>query len=168
VLLPASASDWSDARWRAVLTHELAHIRRGDWIIHLLAEVTCAAYWFHPLFWMARNGLCRDSEHAADDIVLSQGTSGTDHAAHLLAIVRAARAPVRAWSPTVAMARASHLERRVSALLDGSANRATVTQRIAIVAVAIADSGLPHRERRGVREHRDSNNKSSGDRVARN
>ena len=33
VVLPRSANHWTDARVRAVLVHELAHVRRGDWLI---------------------------------------------------------------------------------------------------------------------------------------
>jgi beta-lactamase regulating signal transducer with metallopeptidase domain len=39
ILLPAAAREWTDDRLRIVLTHELAHVRRGDWIAHLAAEV---------------------------------------------------------------------------------------------------------------------------------
>jgi len=46
VMLPASAAGWSDDRTRAVLAHELAHVRRGDWFVHMLAELCCAIYWF--------------------------------------------------------------------------------------------------------------------------
>jgi TonB family protein len=127
VMLPASAANWSDDRARAVLAHELAHVRRGDWIVHVLAELCCAIYWFHPLFWIAKSALCRESEHAADDEVIGLGVNGGDYAAHLLEIVRAAQAPVRVWSPTVAMARPSHLQRRFTALLNAYANRGPVT-----------------------------------------
>src|ERR1043166_6773906 len=57
VLLPACATTWSDARLRSVLAHELAHIRRGDWLTHVLTEIACAVYWFHPLFWLAQRRL---------------------------------------------------------------------------------------------------------------
>jgi TonB family protein len=137
VMLPASAAGWSDDRTRAVLAHELAHVRRGDWMVHVLAELCCAIYWFHPLFWIAKSRLCRESEQAADDEVLGLGVNGGDYAAHLLAIVRAAQAPSRAWSPTVAMARPSHLQRRFTALLNACANRGAVTWRKAAAAVGI-------------------------------
>ena len=38
VILPATAGAWSDERARVVLTHELAHIRRGDWIVQLVGR----------------------------------------------------------------------------------------------------------------------------------
>jgi TonB family protein len=137
VLLPACADDWSDDRTRAVLAHEMAHIGRGDWIVHVLAELACAVYWFNPLFWIAKNRLCRESEHAADDVVLGLGVDGSEYATHLLDIVRAAQAPLAAWATTVAMARPSHLERRFAALLNAYANRGTATRRTLAVALAV-------------------------------
>ncbi|HLG58600.1 MAG TPA: M56 family metallopeptidase [Vicinamibacterales bacterium] len=142
ILLPDAARDWSDERVWAVLAHEMGHVRRGDWTTHLLAEIVCAIYWFHPLFWLGRSCLGRDSEQAADDIVLGLGANGADYASHLLAIVRAAgRRPTR-LTPTVAMARRSDLERRVAALLSGFVNRSRVTRghliAIAVVAIVIA------------------------------
>jgi TonB family protein len=145
VLLPEAASDWSDDRLRAVLAHELAHVQRGDWLVHLLAELVCAVYWFHPLIWSARNQMRRQSERAADDLVLTLGTSGTDYASHLLAILREAQS--RPPASAVAMgsnheAGSSHLERRVAALLDVLVNRATMSRAraiaIALVAFAMA------------------------------
>src|SRR5436190_1437284 len=52
VLLPADALDWPLDRIRIVLAHELAHVRRGDWIVQLAVEVLCAAYWFNLLVWL--------------------------------------------------------------------------------------------------------------------
>jgi len=35
VILPRTAQDWSADRIRVVLAHELAHIKRGDWLINM-------------------------------------------------------------------------------------------------------------------------------------
>ncbi|HET9271116.1 MAG TPA: M56 family metallopeptidase, partial [Vicinamibacterales bacterium] len=141
LLLPPSADAWSDERLRAVCAHEMAHIARGDWLVHLMAEIVCRIYWFHPLLWMARTRLGRESEQAADDMVLGLGTSGADYASHLLEIVRAAQ-PERTPAATVAMARTSGLERRITMLLDGLVNRARLSRRraaaIGISAGAVA------------------------------
>ena len=75
-LLPATSPTWPDERLWAVCAHEMAHIARGDWVAHLLAEIACRIYWFNPLFWLARNSLGRESERAADDIVIGLGASG--------------------------------------------------------------------------------------------
>ncbi|MGQ0733183.1 MAG: M56 family metallopeptidase [Acidobacteriota bacterium] len=45
VLLPASASQWSATRRRAVLLHELALVARRDPGVLALAQAACALYW---------------------------------------------------------------------------------------------------------------------------
>lgn len=139
ILLPDASESWPDERVWAVCAHEIAHISRGDWMVHLLAEVACRIYWFHPLFWLARNRLGRESERAADDVVIGLGANGADYASHLIEIVRASRSDI-GLTPTVAMARPSDLEHRVAALLSALVNRARLTRSraIAVLAAAIA------------------------------
>jgi bla regulator protein blaR1 len=140
ILLPAASRDWPDERVWAVCAHEMAHISRGDWIAHLLAEIACRIYWFNPLFWSTRNRVGHESERAADDVVIGLGASGAEYASHLIDIVRAAR-PDDGLAPAVAMARlprfgrasrGSSLEGRVAALLSGLVNRARLSRRAAI------------------------------------
>ena len=69
VVLPSSAARWSAQRVRAVLMHELAHIRRGDYVASLLRDAVCAFYWFHPLVWWAAKEMDEDREEASDDAV---------------------------------------------------------------------------------------------------
>ena len=52
VLLSDEARGWTEGRLRAVLLHELAHVRRRDWLSHRMADAVCALYWFHPLVWL--------------------------------------------------------------------------------------------------------------------
>jgi TonB family protein len=136
VLLPASAATWTDERLRAVFSHELAHIRRRDWWLHLLAEGLCAIYWFDPLFWLAKRQLHREAERAADDVVLSIGIDGHDYATHLLEIVRGSRR--LSPTPTIAMARAADLPARIASLLRASTNRRVVARTNVLGAAAIA------------------------------
>ena len=53
VVIPATAATWPAERVRAVLSHELAHVRRRDWSIQVLAEPFRCVYWFNPLVWIA-------------------------------------------------------------------------------------------------------------------
>jgi TonB family protein len=142
ILLPETSASWSDERLWAVCAHEMAHIGRGDWVAHLLAEIACRIYWFNPLFWTARNSLGRESERAADDVVIGLGASGADYASHLIEIVRAAQSRA-GLAPTVAMARGSGLERRIAALLSGIVNRTRLTRgrALAILAGTIVIAG---------------------------
>jgi len=131
VLLPASVGEWSRERVRVVLAHELAHVARADWIVHVIAQLVCAIYWFHPLFWTAERALGREGEQAADDRALALGLDASQYAQQLIAIVRASRTLVSAHAPVVGMARAAHLERRVAALLRPHANRTHIARRTA-------------------------------------
>lgn len=54
----------------AVLAHELAHIRRADWLFLALSRVAVALFWFNPLVWIAARELERLSEQAVDEAVV--------------------------------------------------------------------------------------------------
>ncbi len=122
VVLPEDAEGWSVEQRRAVLTHELGHVKRHDCLTQALAQVACAVYWFHPLAWVAAWRLRVERERACDDLVLRAGASGPDYADHLLQLARGARAAAGpAWA--LAMARPSQLEGRLLAILDPSLDR---------------------------------------------
>ena len=139
IILPRNAQGWPDARIRVVLAHELAHIKRGDWLIQMLAEIARAGYWFNPVMWIACRRLRQESEQATDDVVLHAGIDGSEYAVHLLELARAF-SHRRPWLPAPAIARPSSLERRVSAMLNERTNRAptTRTARLGIVAALSA------------------------------
>ena len=136
VLLPHAAHEWPAMRRREVLTHELAHVERGDYAARLLAALVCAIHWFNPLAWMAARRLRDEQELACDDVVLAGGAEPSDYAAHLLAVARSFRVPSLAvGNATVAMARPSQLSDRLLAMLDGSRRHAPAprTMRLAWV-----------------------------------
>jgi beta-lactamase regulating signal transducer with metallopeptidase domain len=118
VLLPADAESWPLDRRRVVLAHELAHAARGDYLTQLVACAACAVYWFHPLVWVAARRLRLESERACDDQVLARGVSGVDYAAHLLDVARLSRGLRLGGGVAIGMARPSHLEGRLLAVLD--------------------------------------------------
>jgi beta-lactamase regulating signal transducer with metallopeptidase domain len=123
IILPAAAADWSEERARVVLSHELAHIRRGDWIVQMAAELLRGVYWFNPVLWMVCRRLRLESEHACDDEVMNRGVEGRDYASHLIDLAKALNRQRHTWFPAPAMARPSSLERRVRAMLNDRLNR---------------------------------------------
>ena len=134
IILPSSATHWSDERMRIVLWHELAHIQRHDWLAQMMAETVRAIYWFNPLIWIASRRLRLESEQACDDAVLARGIDGADYATVLLNLARDLKHRHN-WLPAPAMARRSSLNRRVSAMLNAEVNRNPLsrTSRIAVV-----------------------------------
>ncbi len=115
--LPARCPEWSEARRREVLTHELAHIRRNDCLTEILCQAACALQWWNPLVWWAVARLRAERENACDDIVLLEGTSGVDYAETILNACREVRRPfLLATAP--GMAEGSRLETRLKRILD--------------------------------------------------
>src|SRR5206468_6225239 len=137
VMLPRAAQLWSADRIHVVLAHELAHIKRSDWAIHMTGELVRAVYWFNPLVWVACTRLRQESEHATDDAVLNQGVTGSDYAGHLLNLARALSESRRIWLPAPAIARPSSLERRVHAMLNDRKNRAPATRIARLMTFAV-------------------------------
>lgn len=135
IVLPRTAESWSDDRRRAVLFHELAHIKRHDLIGHTLGRIACALYWFHPLVWTAAKKLRAESERACDDLVLTCGARPSEYAQHLLDMVTSVR---RHGAPVMAMpmARKKEFEGRMLAILDPAIRRAAPGRAQALTVIA--------------------------------
>ncbi|MFB3112966.1 MAG: M56 family metallopeptidase, partial [Gemmatimonadales bacterium] len=127
VLFPREAAAWPFMRRRDVLLHELAHVRRNDFMLQLIARYTCAVYWFNPLVWLAARQLRLERERACDDTVLNAGARPSEYANHLLEIARSLKASQSTAFATVAMARPSQLTGRLLDVLDDTRNRRAVS-----------------------------------------
>ena len=136
VLLPAESGTWSDDRLHAVLCHELAHVRRHDWVVQMLAEAARAIGWCHPLMAIACRRLRRESEHACDDAVLGLGVPASSYASHLLALAQTSRA-ARLSAMALPMARPSTLERRIAAMLIQGTDRRALSRRAVVATAAL-------------------------------
>ena len=136
ILLPATALHWSDDRIRIVLRHEIAHIRRHDWSVQLVAEFVHAVHWFNPLAWIARHRLRDASEQACDDEVIASGVDPAAYATHLLQLARLFTSGRGPWAAVPAMAQPCSLERRITAMLSPCVNR-TPASRAARLATAL-------------------------------
>jgi beta-lactamase regulating signal transducer with metallopeptidase domain/biopolymer transport protein ExbD len=137
LLLPAEAADWPEERRRVVLLHELAHIKRWDWLTQMLAQVACALHWFNPLIWYAARRMKLEREQACDDLVLASGSKPSEYASELLQFAnRLQSGPLTALA-AVPMARPSSLEGRLLAILDGKRRRNTLTLTVLGVGFAL-------------------------------
>lgn len=68
VLVPVSAlAGLTPEQLRAVLAHELAHVRRHDYLVNLLQTAVETLLFFHPGVWWLGRTLRREREHACDD-----------------------------------------------------------------------------------------------------
>lgn len=121
ILLPLDAWELSAAKSRVGLLHELAHVRRNDWLTWVVVEAAWAILWFHPLAWICRNRARIELERACDDVVLASGAPPVAYASVLVDVARSVRAtPSTAAIP---MARPSALRDRVENILGSTASR---------------------------------------------
>lgn len=135
VMLPLRAEAWPLERQRAVLLHELAHVRRFDALGLVLAQLACAVYWFHPLVWLALRQMNLARECACDEMAIGNGVPRIRYASLLVQIARGLRqrAPAPGLLP---MAHRSQLRRRLKIILDGGAG-ATVGRGLASLVIAL-------------------------------
>ncbi len=77
ILLPTAWREWNSEQLRAVLAHELAHIRHRDYLAILGAELSRSLYFYHPLIhWLvARLRLEQELSADATAATISGGTA---------------------------------------------------------------------------------------------
>ena len=126
---------WTDEELRRALVHELEHIRRADWPVHVWARIVCALYWFHPMVWVAWRRLRLEAERSCDDSVL-QFAEQTAYADQLVMLARRARPSA---APLLSMADRSDLSARIAAVLDETQARGRlgVSRGAAVIVTAV-------------------------------
>jgi TonB family protein len=144
VLLPGESAEWSEERRRVVLLHELIHIKRLDALFCLIAQLSCAAYWFHPLAWLALARFRREQEQSCDDAVVIAGTKQSAYAEHLVELAKGLSAARPMFPAALSMADNCNLEQRVHALLDPLRKRRALNGRVCLAVLsAVAACVIP-------------------------
>ncbi|HWQ92521.1 MAG TPA: M56 family metallopeptidase, partial [Clostridia bacterium] len=110
----------SPVQLRSVLLHELVHLRRGDVFANCFQALLQAAYWWHPLLWLANARMRRVREEAVDDaVVLALRGEGEAYAATLLEVAKLALQRSLATLGLVGILESrSFLRQRVERLLE--------------------------------------------------
>jgi bla regulator protein blaR1 len=120
ILMPVCAvTGLSPEAIEAVLAHELAHIRRHDYLVNLIQTAAETLLFYHPAVWWVSRRIRIERENCCDDLaVVTTGDSrGYVRALVVLEEIRAPR--LAAPSPAVAADGAS-LWRRVARLMPAS------------------------------------------------
>ncbi len=85
ILLPAGAIAQAPPEYiEAVLRHELAHIRRNDFLISILQNLVEVAFYFNPFVWWISGQIRKEREHCCDDLVLAYSCKPQTYARALL------------------------------------------------------------------------------------
>ena len=87
ILLPASAmTGLTTEQLEALLAHELAHVRRHDYLINLLQTVVETLLFYHPAVWWVSHRIRLEREHCCDDLAVQVCGDGLTYAKALVAL----------------------------------------------------------------------------------
>lgn len=120
VLLPVEALQWSEQTLRHVLSHELSHVHRCDYLSKLLCYSVASFLWINPLCWILLRRLDSCAETACDMQAAAIEDDNADYATTLLSVAR--RCHQHAAQPLLfaqTMLDRSSLETRIVHLLEG-------------------------------------------------
>jgi len=144
IVLPVSLLEQMEPhQWRWVLAHELAHVRRRDYLVRWLEWLVGVGFWWNPLVWWARRHLRATEEICCDALVLS--TLKTEPHTYAASILTAAESLVRPVLRPPAMASemssCSFLERRLSMMITDRIE-STACWRVVRASVLVLTVGL--------------------------
>lgn len=89
ILLPSALIfQLSPAHLEAVIAHELAHVKRNDYLSNLLLSTLEVLFFFHPCYWWMSQTVKELRENAADELALKAGISSTDLANALAEVLQ--------------------------------------------------------------------------------
>ncbi len=141
VLLPAAAmSGLSMEQVEALLAHELAHVRRHDYLVNLLQSAVETLLFYHPAVWLVSHRVRQERELCCDDLALDVCSDRVAYASALadLESFRAMPAPVLAATGGSLLARIRRIlgHDDVSALSGRSKSLAGIAILASMVLVA--------------------------------
>lgn len=140
LLLPGDFEDWPSEQQRAVLVHELSHLKRCDLWGELCSQFMRIVYWFHPAAWLVARRVRLVREMATDQAVIRAGWDRGRYAKGLLDVVHRSSSAANAAfvaAPSVAMAGFGDLEQRLTAILRPPAQPLSKLRGAAFVVVLI-------------------------------
>src|SRR5437773_3841852 len=102
ILLPASAlTGLTPLQLDALLAHELAHVRRYDYVANLLQSVVETLLFYHPAAWWVSQQVREERDHCCDDLAVAVCGDAHFYATALLSMER-----LRVTPPAFALAAA--------------------------------------------------------------
>jgi beta-lactamase regulating signal transducer with metallopeptidase domain len=165
ILLPRSLAErLAPAQLRAVLMHELIHLKRGDVWVNCAQSLLQIVYWWHPLLWLANARIRTLREEAVDDaVMLALNDEADGYAPTLLQVARLAlQRPLATLGLVGILESHSGLRRRIERLVDfHPPARAGLSLASVLSVVALAAVALPMEEAPAVDDQSPESNAQS-------
>ena len=98
ILLPASSlTGLTTGQLEAILAHELAHIRRYDYLINWVQSLLETLLFYHPAVWWISQRVREERENCCDDVAVAWCGNRVDYAQALATLEELRPAPFR-WA----------------------------------------------------------------------
>ena len=134
LLPPAAAMGITPQQLRAVLAHELAHIKRHDYLVNIFQVVVETIFFYHPAVWWTSKQIRIERELCCDDVAVSSCGDPVGYARALTTLARQQLA-----SPALAMAATGgSLLHRVQRLIGAEPRELGPARVPGVIVVALA------------------------------
>jgi beta-lactamase regulating signal transducer with metallopeptidase domain len=103
ILIPAGLLfQMNPAQLEAIISHEMAHIQRNDYLVNLIQSILEMLFFFHPVFWWINHEIKKQREMACDEMAIALGAKPEDLAYGLANVINYAQkhAPEMAMAAT--------------------------------------------------------------------
>ena len=142
LVLPEGIADHlTSAELRAILDHELSHIRSRDNLAAALHMVVEAFFWFHPFIWWIGARLVEERELACDEEVLRLGSEPQTYAQGIL---KTCQFYLESPLPCVSGVTGADLKKRIVRIMTHrAASNLGVGRKLLLFAAGIAAIGGP-------------------------
>jgi beta-lactamase regulating signal transducer with metallopeptidase domain len=139
ILLPvAMVNNLTEAQLEAVLLHELAHIKRNDYLLNIFQSIVETILFFNPFVWLISKIIRMEREHCCDDLVIASTVQPLQYAHALVALEE-----YRLTANRLTMAAADskqHLFHRIKRIMEMKTKHLNYSQKF--LAILIIATGL--------------------------
>lgn len=140
ILLPIGAiANLSPMHLDAILAHELAHIRRHDYLANLLQTLIETLLFYHPAVWWISTSIRQEREHCCDDIAVRIVGNAREYGAAL-----AAMEELRLPAELAMAAGGGSLLKRIQRLVKPEPRRGMVAPALLAIAVVLGVAACGH------------------------
>jgi uncharacterized protein (TIGR03435 family) len=134
LLPPAAALGLTPQQLEAVIAHELAHIKRHDYLVNLFQVVAETVFFYHPVVWWTSKQIRIERELCCDDVAVR---ANGDPIAYARALTTLARHQLGAPALTMAATGGSLLH-RVQRLVGGATHEYTSARAPGLIVASLA------------------------------
>ena len=142
ILLPEGIADsLTPEQFKAILAHELRHLRYRDNLTAALHMCVEMLFWFHPVVWWIGARLMDERERDCDEAVLRQGSRPGDYARGIVRVCETYFESPLACAPGIS---GSDLKKRIREIMTWRGSMPmTFRGKAALAAAAVAAASLP-------------------------